>query len=315
MTQTAFLNYLRNERRYSVHTVTAYGKDLRQFSTFVSHHYGYTAIEKIKRSMVRSWLAHLMEADYAATAIRRKLAAVKAYFKFLQERGYLSVNPTLKIPTPKLPRRLPATVLAKDLEKLFAQLSRSEDDFNTLRDHLVLALLYHTGMRRSELIDLRDADISAEKRQLLVRGKGNKERVLPYGQVLADLMDRYVFRREQEYPQRGHDCLLVTNKGKPLYPKWVYNTVTRYLGMVTTVEKKSPHVLRHSFATHLMDNGADLNAVKAILGHANLAATQVYTHGSVERLRAVYEQAHPAAKASLKKENRLSSDPMEPEDL
>ncbi|MEM9836426.1 MAG: tyrosine-type recombinase/integrase [Bacteroidota bacterium] len=294
MTIETFLNYLRNERRYSAHTVTAYRKDLVQLFTFARLHYSIAEPAQVSRSIIRTWLAHLLEDGYAPAAIRRKLSSVKAFYRFRQERGYQSENPTLRIPTPKLPRKLPATIAQKDLERLLHQLSLNADTFAGMRDYLLLSLLYGTGIRRSELIHLKDRDVALEQRQMTVLGKGNKQRILPFGRLLGDLIERYVKLRDQAFPVTT-GVLLVTDRGKPLYPKFVYNTVTRYLGGVSKEEKKSPHVLRHSFATHLSDNGADLNAIKSLLGHANLAATQIYTHTSVERLRAVYEQAHPAA--------------------
>lgn len=295
MTVESFLNYLSNERRYSQHTVTAYGKDLTQFLTYARRFYAISKPEEITRAIVRDWLAHLMENDYAPSAIRRKLSSLKSFYRLRQERGFQRENPTLKIPTPKLPRRLPATIAQKDLKKLFEQLALNTEDFCGLRDHLLLALLYETGMRRAELIGLALTDADLENRRLTVTGKGNKQRLLPFGNQLATLIERYTTMRGRTFPNATSSSLLLTDKGEPLYPKWVYNKVTHYLGGVSTEEKKSPHVLRHSFATHLSDNGADLNAIKTLLGHANLAATQIYTHSSVARLRAVYEQAHPAA--------------------
>ncbi|MEL6141064.1 MAG: tyrosine-type recombinase/integrase [Bacteroidota bacterium] len=308
MTIDTFLNYLQHERRFSPHTVVAYRKDLVQFEAYCRQIFGVRHLGEVKRSMVRSWLASLFETHHAPASIRRKLASIKAYYRLRQERGYQVDNPTLRIPTPKLPRRLPATINQQDLERLFRQLALQEENFSTLRDHLVLALLYQTGIRRSELIGLRQQDLNSPKRQLTVKGKGNKERILPYGKGLAELMEQYEQFRASVWPDSPHQELLLTDRGRPLYPKWVYNTVTHYLSMFSTEEKKSPHVLRHSFATHLSDKGADLNAIKTLLGHANLAATQIYTHGSVERLKAVYEQAHPAAGTDETKNKRRPTD-------
>jgi len=308
MTIDTFLNYLQHERRYSPHTVVAYRKDLVQFEAYCRQTFAIRQLGEVKRSMVRSWLASLFEDHQAPASIRRKLASIKASYRLRQERGYQVDNPTLRIPTPKLPRRLPATIHQHDLERLFHQLSLQEENFSTVRDYLVLALLYQTGMRRSELIGLRLQNLDRPKRQLNVKGKGNKERILPYGKGLGDLIERYEQFRTSVWPGSPHQELLLTDRGRPLYPKWVYNTVTHYLSMFSTEEKKSPHVLRHSFATHLSDEGADLNAIKTLLGHANLAATQIYTHGSVERLKAVYQQAHPAAGPEWTKEERRLTD-------
>lgn len=206
----------------------------------------------------------------------------------------------LKIVAPKVGKRVPAVVRATELERLFAQIDFA-DDFPGWRDRLVLELLYATGMRRSELIHLKTTDIDMEKRQLTVLGKGNKERIIPFGYQLKQSIACYIGKKTKEFSDTQVPNLILTNKGKPLYPKMVYNLVNQYLTMVTTVEKKSPHVLRHSFATHLSDNGADINAIKALLGHANLSATQIYTHSSVEKLKKIYRQAHPAGQSKKEK--------------
>lgn len=295
MTAATFLNYLTNERRYSAHTVTAYGKDLEQFSLYCRHFYGISDLGKVKRTQVRSWLAYLLEEEHSPATIRRKLASIKAYYRLRQERGFQSDNPTIRIPTPKLPKRLPVTVTSKEINALFRSFPVERNDFSLVRDELLLALLYQTGMRRSELMGLKRSTIAVDERQLRVTGKGNKERIIPFGPALAELLEDYELLREQNYPEQSEDRLLLTDAGNPLYPKWVYNKVSTYLGGVSKAARKSPHVLRHSFATHLSDEGADLNAIKGLLGHANLAATQIYTHSSVARLREVYQRAHPAA--------------------
>ncbi len=295
-----FLHYLRYERRYSEHTLLAYEKDLQQFFSFIAEQFDTEDALSVNRAMIRSWLAQLLGGGYAPAAIRRKLASLKAFFQYRQERGYQTENPTRRIPTPKLPKRLPATVAAKDMDRLTKNFESTEVDFPALRDQLVIALLYQCGIRRSELLGLKDGDVAINQRQLRVIGKGNKERIIPFGADLAALISRYQLARDSFFSLRTSTSLLLTDAGKPPYPKWVYNKVKYYLAGVSKEEKKSPHVLRHSFATHLIDNGADLNAIKSLLGHSSLAATQIYTHSSIERLRAVYEQAHPAAGDSTK---------------
>ncbi len=301
MLLAAFLNYLRHERRYSPHTVLAYEQDLQQFFVFVAQQFDMQDAKEVNRASIRSWLASLSAAGYAATAIKRKLSSLKAFYRFRQERGYQTENPTLRIPSPKPPRRLAATIAEKDMQRLFQNFEAAERDFPNLRDQLLLALLYQCGLRRAELLGLRDGDVSLEQRQLRVHGKGGKTRLLPFGQKLSELLEEYTSARSHYFRECSTDSLLLTDKGQPLYPKWIYNTVVRYIATVSKEEKKSPHVLRHSFATHLSDHGADLNAVKTLLGHSSLAATQIYTHNSAERLRAVYEQAHPAAGEKPKK--------------
>lgn len=298
MTIATFLNFLTNERRYSKHTVTAYGKDLDQFAVYCRYFYGIHDLGEVRRTQVRSWLAHLLEEEHSPATIRRKLASIKAFYRLRQERGFQSDNPTIRIPTPKLPKRLPVTITPQEVKKLFLTFPVERTSFPLVRDELLLALLYQTGMRRSELIHLRRSMIELQQRQLRVIGKGNKERIIPFGPSLAELIEVYESLRQQEYAEQITDFLLLTDAGNPLYPKWVYNKVSNYLGGVSKASRKSPHVLRHSFATHLSDEGADLNAIKGLLGHANLAATQIYTHSSIARLREVYEKAHPAAEKS-----------------
>ncbi|MCP9236006.1 tyrosine-type recombinase/integrase [Lewinella sp. JB7] len=284
-----FLAHLTHQRRLSAHTVTAYRGDLRQFGEYCERVYDIRRAGEVSREIVKSWLAELVGEQLAASSIRRKLSALKAFYLYRVTRGLQSTNPTQRIPTPKLGRRLPVTIPREDLKRLFAAFPDPEDneDVSLLQDHVMLALLYQTGLRRSELIGLRDGDIDLGRRQLRIRGKGDKERIVPFGTGMALLLDRMLLLRGGAAP------LFQTERGGALYPKYVYNRVVRYLSGVTAEEKKSPHVLRHSFATHLTEGGADLNAVKELLGHASLAATQVYTHNNLERLREVYRQAHP----------------------
>ncbi|MBB4080968.1 integrase/recombinase XerC [Lewinella aquimaris] len=284
-----FLTHIAHQRRLSEHTVTAYRGDLQQFADYCRTTYEVTEAGAVSRDMVKSWLAQLVVEGRAPSSIRRKLSALKAYYLFRQTRGMQSDNPTQRIPTPKIGRRLPVTIPRDDLKRLFAGFPDPEEneDVGLLQDHALLALLYQAGLRRAELIGLSDQDIDLDRRQLKVRGKGGKERIVPFGTGLALLLERLLLLRAAARP------LFQTERGRPLYPKYVYNRVVSYLGGVTAEEKKSPHVLRHSFATHLTEGGADLNAVKELLGHASLAATQVYTHNNLERLREVYRQAHP----------------------
>ena len=295
MPHTRFLNYLEHERRFSAHTVVAYRNDLRQFREFIGQLYGIEDYAEVSHHIVRAWLIYLLEKEQTTATIRRKLSTLKAFFRFRCRRGLQEQNPTTKVTSPKLPRRLPTVVAAEALEQLLTSF-RDRTDFSGLRDRLVLELLYGTGMRRAELIELRRRDVDLVNRRLLVRGKGGKERLVPFGKLLAECIEAYEGARVREWPDADTvPQLLLTDRGKPLYPKWVYNKVKAYLGTVTTERKRGPHTLRHSFATHLSDNGADLNAIKTLLGHANLAATQVYTHNSIEKLKQVYQQAHPKA--------------------
>ncbi|CAH1001881.1 Tyrosine recombinase XerD [Neolewinella maritima] len=286
-----FLAHLRHQRRLSEHTVVAYRADLQQFHLYCQEIYAISTPREVSREMVKSWLAQLVGEGLAATSIRRKLSALKAFYLYRQTRGLQAANPTLRIPTPKTGRRLPATIPRQDLQRLFAGFADPlvENDTELLQDHLMLALLYQGGLRRAELIGLTWGDVDPDRSQLRVRGKGNKERLIPVGPSLLELIGRLRQLREGG----GEGPLFLTPRGKPLYPKFVYNRVVRYLSGVTVEDRKSPHTLRHSFATDLAEEGADLNAVKELLGHSSLAATQLYTHNNLARLREVYRQAHP----------------------
>ena len=288
-----FLAHLSQQRRLSEHTVTAYRGDLRQFADYCAFTYDIVEAKEVDRAMVKSWLTELVTEGRAATTIRRKLSAVKAYYLFRRTQGLQDTDPTQRIPTPKTGKRLPATIPRDDLARLFASFPApaTTDDIELLQDHLLLALLYQAGLRRAELIGLRVGSVDLDRRQLRVLGKGNKERILPFGDGLAELVGQLLHLRGGEV--MASDRLLLTERGKPLYPKYVYNRVVKYLSEVTGEKGKSPHVLRHSFATHLMENGAELNAVKELLGHTSLAATQRYTHNDLVRLREVYRRAHP----------------------
>ncbi len=288
-----FLKFLEHQKRYAVPTITAYRSDLNQFFHYLDTIYGTVPLMDIKAFHVRSWVVELSQ-EHTPKTVSRKLSALKTFFKYLLKRDLITHNPMLKITTPKVSSRVPVVVRETELAQLFEEISFT-DDFPGQRDRLVLEIFYATGMRRAELIGLKIADIDLKKRQMRVLGKGNKERMLPFSKNLAVLIEQHIKLRNNVFPENTNQALLLTNKGEPMYPKMVYNLVKRYLGMVTTVEKKSPHVLRHSFATHLSDNGADLNAIKELLGHANLSATQIYTHSSIEKLKKIYQQAHPKA--------------------
>ena len=288
-----FLKFLEHQKRYAAPTLTAYSSDLHQFFQYLDKIYGSISLKELKAFHVRSWVVELSQ-EHTPKTISRKLSALKTFFKYLLKRDLIIHNPMLKITTPKVSSRVPVVVKKTELAKLFEQISFN-DDFIGQRDRLVLETFYATGMRRAELIGLKISDIDFKNSQMRVLGKGNKERMLPFSQKLADLIHYYISLKDKAFPENTNQFLFLTNKGEPMYPKMVYNLVKRYLGMVTTVEKKSPHVLRHSFATHLSDNGADLNAIKELLGHANLSATQIYTHSSVEKLKKIYQQAHPKA--------------------
>lgn len=292
----SFLRYIEYERRFSPHTIEAYRRDVIQYIAFLEETAGVSSPLEAEGIHIRSWVVELLAADRTPRTIHRKLSTLKTFYHFLRRQKLVEHNPMRQVVAPKVGSRLPAHVPPADLQRLFDQLT-FPDDFGGRRDRLALELLYGTGMRRAELISLRIDAIDRPQRLIRVLGKGQRERLLPFGPELDRTLTAYLDDRRQAFPDSLHPQLLLTDRGEPLYPKFVYNLVHRYLSMVTTVEQRSPHVLRHSFATHLSDNGADLNAIKALLGHANLAATQIYTHNSIEKLKRVYQQAHPKAKS------------------
>lgn len=291
----SFLQYLEFEKRFSPNTILAYRNDLKQFLRFIDHEFDLTAID-VQHTHVKSWMIELLAMDVSPRSIRRKLSTLKTYFKFLMLRGHIHHNPMLKVISPKVGKRLPVFIQEGALNKLLEQVEFGKD-YQGLRDRLIIELLYNTGMRRAELIQLQLKDVDFGRSRFKVLGKGNKERLIPFGPTLSNNIKEYLNIKEATFPDPSNSALLLTEKGKTLYPKLVYNIVKKYLSMVSTVEQRSPHVLRHSFATHLTGNGADLNAVKALLGHSSLAATQIYTHNSIERLREIYQKAHPKAKS------------------
>lgn len=284
-----FLSYLQFEKRYSPHTLRSYQNDLVSFLDYVSLTYGNCALSDISHLFIRSWLASLKEAGMTSKTLNRKISALKSFFKYAVKTGVVSQTPMLKVVAPKVEKRLPVYVEEAQMDTLLRHVEFNED-WQGKTDRLILSLLYGTGMRLSELISLKEAGIGSSGIKVL--GKGNKERIIPISPGLLAEVNDYRKAKKQEGIPEG-DTLLVSSDGQPLKPRKVYSSVKHYLSQVTTLQKRSPHVLRHTFATHLMNNGADLNAVKELLGHSSLAATQVYTHNSIERLKDVYKKAHP----------------------
>lgn len=288
----SFLQYLRFEKRFSANTVMAYESDLNQFFEFQKKLYEVEKPDQVSQSMVRSWMVSLMESGVGARSINRKITALKTFYKFLLRRDEVKLNPLLKVQSPKISKRLPVFVEESKMQLLFTDVNFG-DGFDAIRDRLILELLYATGMRRAELIGLTDERIDLYQCQVKVLGKRNKERIIPFTSKLKELIEAYLVARNEIAPFPA--SFFVSSKGISMYPKMVYRIVTERLSAVTTLEKKSPHILRHTFATHMLNNGADLNSVKELLGHANLSATQVYTHNTIEKLKEVYKQAHPRA--------------------
>lgn len=290
----SFLRYLQFEKRYSGKTTGAYRVDLEQFNQYLLKAYEIGPA-RASYAMVRSWLAELSQHDLSNSSINRKVACLRSFFKFLMKEGLITKNPMQKIRALKTAKRLPQFVAEKEMNLLLDHAAFG-DSFSGVRDQLVLELLYGTGMRLAELISLEEKRVNLRERTLKVVGKRNKERVIPFTDSLAALISRYQTIRNQAFGTPAHALLLLTDQGVPMYPMFVYRLVKRYLQLTTSAEKKSPHVLRHTYATHLLNQGAEINAVKDLLGHTSLAATQVYTHNSIEKLKKVYQQAHPKAK-------------------
>tara|TARA_B100000401_G_scaffold392106_1_gene299200 strand:+ start:4229 stop:5098 length:870 start_codon:yes stop_codon:yes gene_type:complete len=284
-----FLNYIAKEKRYSQHTIKGYKTDLIEFSDY-THRYFDLSIECANHRVVRSWFAQMIEDGFKPRTIHRKSSSLKSFYKFLMVRGLLEKSPMDLVPLPKMDKKLPKFVEEKSLDVLLNELE-FPDNFEGKRDKLILDLFYQTGIRQSELIGLTLKDVDFTQQQIKVLGKRNKERIIPVSTHLLETISEYVSYRKA----RSVANLLLTSGGKKLYPKLVYNIVNKYLSKVTTLSQRSPHVLRHSFATHMLNNGAELNSIKELLGHVNLSATQVYTHNSMEKIKTIYKQAHPRA--------------------
>ncbi len=288
----SFLDYLKFEKRYSENTVISYQNDLGQFFAFLTSRFDVPSLENISSSFIRSWLAELKEENISSKSIGRKISALKSFFKFLMKQDIIHKTPMGTVAVPKSNKRLPAFVEQQHIQTLFDHVDFTAD-WKGRTERLILLLFYSTGMRLSELINLKEKQIDAPYSNLKVLGKGNKERIIPLQKDMLSELQSYI--AEKPFTSGENEKVFVNSKGKPLYPKYVYNLVKKNLSLVSTLEKKSPHVLRHTFATHLMNNGAELNAVKELLGHSSLASTQVYTHNTIGRLKEIFKKAHPKA--------------------
>jgi integrase/recombinase XerC len=290
----SFIDYLKFEKRYSVHTVISYQTDLTAFFDFLDIQFGGLRLREITHSFVRSWLADLKGKGITSKSITRKISTLKSFFKYHLKTGTLDATPMANVISPKISKRLPVYIKEKDTKELIETLTESTEDWKSLNAKMLIILFYSTGMRLSELINLREKHLDLGRSQIKVLGKGNKERIIPVSKDLVKNIENYKQLKKKEF-EKTEDALLVTEKGKKLYAKYAYLLVRQQLGGAGTLDKKSPHVLRHTFATHLMNGGADLNAVKELLGHSSLASTQIYTHNSIEKLKNVYKKAHPKA--------------------
>ncbi len=290
----SFLDYLTYEKRYSSNTIISYENDLKDFFDYIKSIYKKIKLEEITHSFIRSWLANLKEKKLSSKSINRKISTLRSFFRYSLKNGIIENTPMANVVAPKIGKRLPVFVKEEDTKRLVETLNHFTEDWKTLNAKMIITLFYNTGMRLSELINLKEKNLDPGRSQIKVLGKGNKERIIPINREIADLIKEYQKLKKKDF-ENSDDVLLITEKGKKIYPKYAYLLVNKYLGEVSSLDRKSPHVLRHTFATHLMNNGANLNAVKELLGHSSLAATQIYTHNTIEKLKDVYKKAHPKA--------------------
>ncbi|MEJ8818519.1 tyrosine-type recombinase/integrase [Lacibacter sp. H407] len=291
----SFIEYLKFEKRYSQHTIRSYQDDLTFFFDYLVITFGEIAVPDIKSTFIRSWLAKQKEEGASSKTLNRRISTLRSFFKYQLRQQVITVSPMTTIVTPKQSKRLPVYVEQKDTEVLFQHVE-FPDTWEGLMNKMILELLYCSGMRLSELIALKETQADIVKGSLKILGKGNKERIVPLSDEMKASLKTYLKQKTDKFNgQVLTDHLLVNESGKKLYPKYVQVVVKKYLSLITTIEKKSPHVLRHTFATHLMNNGAELNAVKELLGHSSLAATQIYTHNTIEKLKDIHKKAHPKA--------------------
>jgi integrase/recombinase XerC len=289
MLQNKFITYLSSEKRFSEHTIKSYTTDLKQFTSFLSSEFQIIdEINEISFQIIRTWIASLLEKGINPRSVNRKISTLKTYFKFLIREGELVENPMMKVVAPKSKKRLPVFIEEDQIASLLNEV-QFEKGFVGQRNKLIIELFYVTGIRLSELINIKISDVDFNNQSIKVLGKRNKERIIPLSSNVVNDLNIFIENNQQ------NKYLFTNLEGNKLYNKLVYRLVNKYIGEISSVNKKSPHILRHTFATHMLNNGADINAIKELLGHANLSATQVYTHNTIEKLKTVYKQAHPRA--------------------
>jgi integrase/recombinase XerC len=289
MYQQKFINYLSTERRLSQNTIISYSNDLDQFHCFLNEHFNITSqISEVSFHIVRSWVANLFENGVQPRSINRKISTLKTFFKYLEREELIDANPMLKVVGPKASKNLPLFVKENEIKLLLEEVTFDEG-FIGKRDKLIIEIFYLTGMRLTELINIKLTDLDFHNKSIKVIGKRNKERIIPLSDSILTSIQSFIYEFDLK------EFLITNSKGNKVYSKLVYRVVRKYLSKITSINKKSPHILRHTFATHMLNNGADINAIKDLLGHSNLNATQVYTHNTVEKLKSIYKQAHPRA--------------------
>jgi integrase/recombinase XerC len=287
-----FLNYLTFQKRYSENTIISYQNDLIAFFEFIFLEYKINKVKEITSPVIRTWLASLKENKSSSKTINRKISSLKSFFKYQLRIKNISISPVATISSLKISRRLPSFIEERDIKTLLNH-DYFPETFKGKTDFLLFEILYQTGIRRNELIHLKESNIDKYSGTIKVLGKGNKERLIPVNNEMLRMIDEYISEKRKQFPELPEEFLLVNKRGKELDPKYVYNIVKFNLSKVSTNERKSPHVLRHSFATHLTNHGAEINSIKELLGHSSLAATQIYTHNTIEKLKEVHKQAHP----------------------
>ncbi len=294
MHKEKFLKYLELRKKYSPHTINSYAVDISQFNLFCIEKYQINPEQEIVTDfkVVRKWIASLALDNNSSKTINRKLSSLRSYYNFMMREGFVKSNPVTKVIRPKIEKKLPEFV-SEDNINILLNSELFNDDFEGIRDKLIVELLYGTGIRRAELIGIKISDANLENKIIKVTGKGNKQRIIPFPNILVSIFEKYLYYRNEILSETNN--LLITKSGKSVYPNLVYRVVKKNISLVSSIKKRSPHTLRHSYATHLLNNGADINAVKELLGHANLSATQIYTHNTFEKLNKIYKQAHPRA--------------------
>lgn len=300
MQKDKYLDYLNFEKRYSTHTIQAYHNDLDDFTNYLNLQYSNTDVLHADHNMIRSWLIYLSDSQISSRSINRKLSTLKSFFRYCQKQDLIKSSPMLKVIAPRTSKQLPVFLTRDNLDNLLNKIEFPAD-YEGFRDKMILLLFYATGIRKAELIHISISDLDLDKGTIKVLGKRRKERIVPIGENVITMLKDYLYIRDKFLTHIDHtlsntnQSLFVTSKALPVYPRLVYSIVHKYLSLIASNIKLSPHVLRHTFATHMLDDGADLNAIKEILGHSSLAATQVYTHNTIEKLKTIYKQAHPRA--------------------
>ena len=285
-----FIQYIQSEKRYSEHTIAAYKRDLDQFSLFLEKKYGIKDILAVNSEIVRSYIIDLKDEDLKNRSINRKISSLRSFYNYCLREKQISVTPLFGVKSMKQPKELVKFVPEHDIKKMqFEQ----NDDFLVRRDEVVFEILYQTGMRQTEMRSLRDDDVNKISKTIKVHGKRNKDRIIPVGEELLEMIENYIVIRDRQFPNRNSSSLIVDDKGNEASPQFVYGLIHEMLKGITTIEQKSPHVLRHTFATHLLNRGADIRAIQKLLGHSSLNSTQIYTHNTIDKLKDVYKKAHP----------------------